>query len=82
MGAIEKILTQMQREPGNVRFADLCKICTAYFGEPRHKGTSHMIFKTPWPGNPRVNIQNANGKAKSYQVLQVLQAIAKLEDKA
>jgi len=30
-------------------------------------------------GDPRVNIQNAKGKAKPYQVRQVLQAIERLE---
>ena len=30
-------------------------------------------------GDPRVNIQNAKGKAKPYQVKQVLQAIERLE---
>jgi len=39
-------------------------------------------FKTPWPGDPRVNIQNAKGKAKPYQVRQVLQAIDKIEGKS
>ena len=51
------------------------------FGKPRQSGSSHTIFKTPWPGDPRVNIQNAKGKAKPYQVRQVLQAIDKLESK-
>lgn len=34
---------------------------------------------TPWVGDPRVNIQNDKGKAKPYQVRQVLQAIGRLE---
>jgi len=42
-------------------------------------GSSHASFKTPWLGDPRVNIQNAKGKAKPYQVRQVLRAIDKLE---
>lgn len=33
----------------------------------------------PWPGDPRVNIQNEGGKAKAYQVRQVLRAIERLE---
>jgi hypothetical protein len=33
----------------------------------------------PWPGDPRVNIQNHKGKAKAYQVRQVLLAIERLE---
>ncbi|MFC1746390.1 toxin HicA, partial [Candidatus Riflebacteria bacterium] len=42
--------------------------------------TSHQVYKTPWPGDPRVNIQNSRGKAKSYQVKQVLKAIKKLRE--
>jgi hypothetical protein len=79
MAAVEKIIEQMRREPGNVRFPDLRKVCEAFFGEPRRQGGSHLVFKTPWPGDPRVNIQNSNGKAKPYQVRQVLKAIDKLQ---
>ena len=49
-----------------------------YFGKPRNKGTSHHVYKTPWSGDPRVNIQNSKGKVKPYQVKQILQAIEKL----
>ncbi len=81
MASAQKILEQMRSEPANVRFADLKKVCEAYFGKPRQTGTSHAIFKTPWPGDPRVNIQDDKGKAKPYQVRQVLLAIDKLETK-
>ncbi|MBU2806792.1 toxin HicA [Acidithiobacillus ferrooxidans F221] len=80
MPSQQKILDQMRREPHNVRFSDLCKVCEIYFGKVRQSGTSHTIFKTPWPGDPRINIQNAGGKAKAYQVRQVLLAIDKLEE--
>ena len=75
---IEKILSQMRRGPAQVRYADLYKVCVAYFGDPRQGGSSHAVFKTPWPGDPRVNIQNVEGKAKPYQVRQVLKAIDKM----
>ncbi|WP_440994744.1 hypothetical protein [Cysteiniphilum litorale] len=78
--ATKKVLIQMKNNPANVRFNELAKVCTEYFGEPRQSGSSHMVFKTPWIGDPRINIQNANGKAKPYQVKQVLLAIKKLED--
>ena len=78
MARIEKILEMMRREPGNVSFNDFKKVCVSYFGKPRQDASSHAIFKTSWPGDPRVNIQNAKGKAKPYQVRQVLQAIEKL----
>lgn len=69
----------MQRNPKGVSFKDLSKVCDVYFGKPRQCGTSHRVYKTPWSGDPRVNIQNAKGKAKPYQVRQVLQAIRRLE---
>jgi hypothetical protein len=47
----------------------------------RQTGSSHRIYQTPWPGDPRVNIQNDKGMAKAYQVRQVLRAIERLEEK-
>jgi hypothetical protein len=69
----------MRQTPKNVRFADLFKVCVEYFDEPRQRGTSHAVFKTPWAGDPRVNIQDDHGKAKAYQVRQVLLAIDRLK---
>lgn len=77
MKTIEKIVEQMRGNPKDVKFSVLCKVCDYYFGEPRAKG-SHRIYKTPWQGDPRINIQDDDGKAKAYQVRQVLQAIEKL----
>lgn len=72
----EKLLVN----PKNVLFADLKKLCEKYFGEPRNSGGSHFIFKTPWKGDPRINIQKDGKMAKIYQVKDVLSAIRKLED--
>lgn len=79
MASIEDILANMRDNPKGVRFSDLCKVCDAYFGERGQSGSSHRVYKTPWQGDPRVNIQNAKGKAKPYQVRQVLAAIERLE---
>ena len=79
MGSIDKIIQQMMGNPKNVRFVDLCKVCRYYFGEARQKSSSHCIYKTPWRGDPRVNIQEKDGKGKDYQVRQVLRAIERLE---
>ncbi|SDC04039.1 hypothetical protein GA0111570_11545 [Raineyella antarctica] len=81
MSSVEKLVAGMRRNPQDVRYEDLHKVCEHYFGSPRRSGGSHAVFKTPWPGDPRVNIQNDNGKAKSYQVRQVLAAIDKKEAK-
>ena len=76
---VEELRESIRNSPRGVRFADLAKLCDAYFGEPRQSGTSHRVYRKPWPGDPRVNIQNRNGMAKPYQVRQVLKAIEKLE---
>lgn len=55
------------------------QVCDFYFGAARSKGSSHRVYKTPWQGDPRVNIQSAKGMAKAYQVKQVLLAIERLE---
>lgn len=76
---VEKIVEKMSQSPQNIRYSELVAVCRAFFGEPRQQGTSHCVFKTPWQGDPRVNIQSKNGMAKPYQVKQVLSAIAKLK---
>ena len=79
MAKSDDILAQMKRNPKDVRFTDLCKVCENFFGEPRKSASSLRIYKTPWQGDPRINIQNYRGKAKVYQVKQVLLALEKLE---
>ena len=79
MKSIEMIVTKMEENPKDIKFRDLCRVCDYYFGEQRQKG-SHRIYRTPWQGDPRINIQDDNGKAKAYQVRQVLQAIHRLGD--
>lgn len=79
MAKIDDLLAELKRNPKDVRFSDLCRICDHYLGEPRQKKSSHRVYQTPWQGDPRVNIQNHKGKAKAYQVKQVLLAIEKLE---
>jgi hypothetical protein len=79
MPSVDGIVDQMQRSPQGIRFADLCRVCDHFFGQSRQSGSSHRIYRTPWEGDPRVNIQNAKGKAKAYQVRQVLKAIERLK---
>ena len=79
MSKVDDLVAKMRQNPKGVRFADLCKVCDSYFGEARQKGSSHRIYKTPWQGDPRVNIQDCEGMAKAYQVRQVLRAIERLE---
>ncbi len=80
MPKITDLIAEMKRTQKEIRFQDLCKVCEHYFGEARQTGSSHRIYKTPWQGDPRVNIQNDKGMAKAYQVKQVLKAIERLEE--
>jgi hypothetical protein len=49
-------------------------------GKPRISG-SHHIFKTPWQGDPRLNLQRDGSQAKPYQVRDVVKALKKLQEK-
>jgi hypothetical protein len=79
MTKFDEIIDRMMQNPKGIHFSDLCKVCDHFFGKPRQRTGSHRVYKTPWQGDPRINIQNNKGKAKLYQVKQVLLAIEKLE---
>ena len=81
MDKVNTIIALMQKAPQTVRFTDLSLVCKHYFGKPRNKASSHYVYKMPWAGDPRINIQKTKGgKAKTYQVKQILLAISKLKD--
>jgi hypothetical protein len=73
---IDEAIEELDGKEKGTRFNRLVSICTEIFGKPSVAG-SHHIFKTPWQGNPRINLQEEKGKAKSYQVEQVLKALRK-----
>ncbi len=73
---IEEVIERLKRQRNNIRFADLARVCQEHFGRERIKG-SHHIFKTPWKGDPRLNLQKVQGNAKPYQVEQVIDALEK-----
>ena len=67
------------RERNNISYRDLVSLCEERFGESRQKG-SHVIFKTGLSSDPLITLQSdSNGKAKPYQVRQVLKAIDAIE---
>ena len=80
MATVVDLVAQMRLNPKGIRFSDLCKVCDHYFGKPRQGSSSHRVYKTPWEGDSRVNIQNDHGKAKAYKIRQVLKAIDRLEE--
>jgi hypothetical protein len=74
---IQEAIKELEGNETNIRFYRLGKICEEFFGKPRIKG-SHYIFKMPWSGNPRINLQKDGDKAKVYQVEQVILCLRKL----
>ncbi len=79
MDSMKPLVRRFEKNPQNVRFDKLCEVCDHYFGKARIKG-SHRIYRMPWQGDPRINIQDDNGKAKAYQVRPVVRATRKLEE--
>jgi hypothetical protein len=79
MEPLNKVIAALENKPGDIKFTTLCRICERFFGTARQKGSSHRVYKTPWKGDPRVNIQEKNGKAKTYQVRQIIKALKRLE---
>ena len=77
---INEAIATLSANPQGVRFNDLVKICDYFFGAGQQKATSHLVYKMPWPGDPRVNIQNDKGQAEPYQVRQAIKALKKLRD--
>ena len=77
---LHAVIQALRNNPSGVRFQELTRYCDFFFGESRQRGTSHRVYRTPWPGDPRVNIQSDRGMAKVYQVRQVIRALEKLRD--
>ena len=75
---LTSIIDVLRRNPKGVRFVELVKYCTHFFGPPRQRGTSHVVYKKPWKGDPRIILQNDKGMAKPYQVRQVIKAFERL----
>lgn len=78
MPSIEKIVRSMRCNPDGCRFDEVKRVCDRYFGPSRIHG-SHHVYRMPWQGDPRINIQNRHGCVAGYQVKQVLDAIDRLE---
>jgi len=79
-----KLLANIIAGKGNVRFNDVCYLAEAFgFRLDRINGSHHIFI------HPRlrelINLQNVKGKAKAYQIKQLLTLVEKydlkLEDK-
>jgi hypothetical protein len=76
---IDEAIKELESNPRDVRFSRLLHLCVEFFGAYRTAG-SHHIFKTKWPGDPRINLQEERRRAKEYQVRQIISALRKLKE--
>ncbi|MCE9886913.1 toxin HicA [Obesumbacterium proteus] len=80
MKELGDLAEELRTHSTNLSFNELVKVCILLFGPPGQNSGSHKVFHMPWHGDPRINIQaGKTGKAKSYQIKQVIAAIEKLE---
>lgn len=74
-----KLLKKARRSASNLRFEEACQLAECYGFEFAHGGGSHRVYKVP--GVMEImNLQRLkDGKAKDYQVKQLLGLIDRLE---
>lgn len=78
MGKCDKLLREALNSPANLRFDELCRLAECYgFVLRKGAGTSHRIYKRP-EFKRLLNVQDDHGKAKAYQVRQLLDALVEL----
>lgn len=75
---LRKSLQKSINAPQNVRFADLCTLAGAFGYRLDRTSGSHHIFVHAKATRP-LNLQNASGKAKPYQVKQFLRDIEEFQ---
>ena len=66
-----QLLLRISNNPNNVDFKDFIRIIDAFGFILKRSHGSHFIYKKPGVSQ-LINVQNVNGKAKSYQVRQFL----------
>lgn len=72
---IEELLAKLETEPRSISFVELRGVCEHFFGQPRRRGGSHLVFKTGLREPALVNIQPQGKMAKAYQCRQVAAAV-------
>ena len=72
----QKLYEVIKRNPANIRFEKICKIAETFgFKMRKGKGSHHIFIR---PGVKKLlNFQNVKGKAKPYQVKQLIKIIEK-----
>jgi len=83
MNKYDKLLKKAKNSPNNFSFLEICQLAECYDFIFQRQSASHLIYEHPTlriEQNRLLNFQNFKGKAKLYQVKQLLKAISYLSD--
>jgi len=83
MGKCDKLLEKAKNSPNNFSFAEICQLAECYGFVFQRQRSSHVIYEHPnlrIEQNRLMNFQDFKGKAKPYQVKQLLRAIYILQN--
>jgi predicted RNA binding protein YcfA (HicA-like mRNA interferase family) len=78
MANCAKLLSKAQSSPHNLKFEEVCALAKCYGWNFVGGDGSHRVYMHPSLGNSvgsMMNFQSKKGKAKAYQVRQLLGAI-------
>lgn len=82
MATKEKLLEKARNSPSSLRFQEICKLAESFGWIFKRCQGSHNIYMNPkltLEQGRRQNFQSEGGKAKDYQIKQLLDAIEYLE---
>lgn len=71
-----KLFEDLENNPKNIRFEKICRIAEAFGFQFKGGKGSHRIYLRKYI-NEMLNFQNVSGKAKPYQVRQLIKIIDK-----
>ena len=72
----QKLLRQALQSPGNLRFSEALQLAEAFgFRHVRTNGSHHILSREGVP--QLVNLQSVGGRAKGYQIRQLLKLVEK-----
>jgi hypothetical protein len=83
MSKCDKLFEKAKNSPNNFSFTEICQLAKCYGFIFQRQSASHIIYEHPVLSieqNRLLNFQNFKGKAKPYQVKQVLKAISYLSN--
>jgi hypothetical protein len=70
----QKLLDRARENAGGLRFRELLRLAACFGFEPTRQRGSHVVLAAEGAPRPLV-VQDVNGRAKAYQVRQLLDAI-------